>query len=94
MITSIVVDHLCSRFGNNGSIGIAYLHYNFRHGREAVAELLLMQGGVDPNSKSDSGQAPLSLAAENGQDTSQTQSLDEFYISSGISVTREVVRLC
>ena len=52
------------------------------------------RAGVDPNSKSDSGQAPLSLAAENGRDTSQTQSLDEFYISSGISVTREVVRLC
>ena len=30
MITSIVVDNLCSRFGNDGSIGIAYLYCNFR----------------------------------------------------------------
>ena len=30
MITSIVVDNLCSQFGNDGSIGIAYLYCNFR----------------------------------------------------------------
>ena len=30
MITSIVVDNLCSKFGNDGSIGIAYLYCNFR----------------------------------------------------------------
>ena len=30
MIASIVIDNLCSRFGNDGSIGIAYLYCNFR----------------------------------------------------------------
>ena len=30
MITSIVVDSLCSQFENDGSIGIAYLYCNFR----------------------------------------------------------------
>ena len=30
MITSIVIDTLCKRFGNDGSIGIAYLYCNFR----------------------------------------------------------------
>ena len=30
MITSIVVDTLCTRFENDGSVGIAYLYCNFR----------------------------------------------------------------
>ena len=30
MITSIVVDNLCRRFENDGSVGIAYLYCNFR----------------------------------------------------------------
>ena len=30
IITAIVVDHLCTRFENDGSIGIAYLYCNFR----------------------------------------------------------------
>ena len=30
MITSIVVDNLCTRFENDGNVGIAYLFRNFR----------------------------------------------------------------
>ena len=30
MVTSIVVDYLCKTFGNDGSIGIAYLYCNYR----------------------------------------------------------------
>ena len=34
MITSIIVDHLCNRFQNDGSVGIAYLYCNFRRQQE------------------------------------------------------------
>ena len=34
MVTSIVVDYLCKTFGNDGSIGIAYLYCNFRQQRD------------------------------------------------------------
>ena len=51
MIASIVVDTLCTRFENNGSIGIAYLYCNFRQQQdqkpaEMLASLLgqLVQG--------------------------------------------------
>ena len=30
MITAIVVDHLCTKFQNDASVGIAYLHCNFQ----------------------------------------------------------------
>ncbi|OCK88365.1 uncharacterized protein K441DRAFT_700542 [Cenococcum geophilum 1.58] len=33
-ITSIIVEHLCTRFQNHGSIGIAYLYCNFRREQE------------------------------------------------------------
>ena len=34
MITSIIVDHLCNRFQNDGNVGIAYLYCNFRRQQE------------------------------------------------------------
>ena len=34
IITSIVVDNLCGRFENDGSVGIAYLYCNFRQQRD------------------------------------------------------------
>ena len=58
MIASIVVDNLCTRFGNDGSIGIAYLYCNFRQQQnqkpvDLLASLLgqLVQGRPSvPNS--------------------------------------------
>jgi Cdc6-like AAA superfamily ATPase len=42
MITSIVIDHLCTRFQNDASIGIAYLYCNFRRQQEQnPADLLI-----------------------------------------------------
>ena len=41
MITSIVVDNLCTRFENDGSIGIAYLYCNFRQQQNQKPEDLL-----------------------------------------------------
>jgi Cdc6-like AAA superfamily ATPase len=41
IITSIVVDHLCSKFGNDTSVGIAYLYCNFRRQQEQKPEDLL-----------------------------------------------------
>ena len=41
MITSIVVDNLCTRFENDGSIGIAYLYCNFRQQQDQKPEDLL-----------------------------------------------------
>jgi Cdc6-like AAA superfamily ATPase len=42
IITSIVVDHLCTRFQNDASIGIAYLYCNFRRQQEQKpADLLI-----------------------------------------------------
>ena len=40
MIASIVVDTLCTRFENDGSIGIAYLYCNFRQQQEKPAGML------------------------------------------------------
>ena len=34
MITSIIIDHLCNRFQNDGNVGIAYLYCNFRRQQE------------------------------------------------------------
>lgn len=34
MITSIIIDHLCNRFQNDGNVGIAYLYCNFRREQE------------------------------------------------------------
>jgi Cdc6-like AAA superfamily ATPase len=34
MITSIVVDHLCTKFHNDASMGIAYIYCNFRRQQE------------------------------------------------------------
>jgi hypothetical protein len=42
MITSIVVDDLCTRFRNDASIGIAYLYFNFRQEQEQKPEDLLV----------------------------------------------------
>ena len=41
MITSIVVDNLCARFGNDGSTGIAYLYCNFRQQQDQKPANLL-----------------------------------------------------
>ena len=41
MITSIVVDNLCTRFGNDGSTGIAYLYCNFRQQQDQKPANLL-----------------------------------------------------
>ncbi len=41
IITSIVVDHLCSRFENDASVGIAYIYCNFRRQQEQKPEDLL-----------------------------------------------------
>jgi len=41
IFTSIVVDHLSMRFGNNTSIGIAYIFYDFRRRHEQILEVLL-----------------------------------------------------
>jgi predicted ATPase len=41
IITSIVVDSLCTRFQNDSSIGIAYLYCNFRRKQEQRPEDLL-----------------------------------------------------
>jgi hypothetical protein len=41
IITSIVVNHLYSRFGNDTSVGIAYLYCNFRRQQEQKPEDLL-----------------------------------------------------
>jgi Cdc6-like AAA superfamily ATPase len=42
MITSIVVDDLCTKFKKDGSIGIAYLYCNFRQQQEQKPEDLLV----------------------------------------------------
>jgi hypothetical protein len=42
MITSIVVDHLCTKFQNDASIGIAYLYCNFRQQKEQKPMDLLL----------------------------------------------------
>jgi Cdc6-like AAA superfamily ATPase len=34
IVTSIVIDHLCTRFQNDASVGIAYLYCNFRRQHE------------------------------------------------------------
>ena len=41
MITSIVVDTLCTRFENDGSVGIAYLYCNFRQQQDQTPAGLL-----------------------------------------------------
>jgi Cdc6-like AAA superfamily ATPase len=42
MLTSIIVDHLCTKFQNDASIGIAYLYCNFRRQHEQKpADLLI-----------------------------------------------------
>jgi Cdc6-like AAA superfamily ATPase len=41
IIISIVVDYLCTKFQNDGSIGIAYLYCNFRQQYEQAPEDLL-----------------------------------------------------
>jgi len=42
MISAIVVDHFCSRFQNDASVGIAYLYCNFRRQQEETSEALLL----------------------------------------------------
>jgi Cdc6-like AAA superfamily ATPase len=42
MITSIVVEHLCTKFQNDASVGIAYLYCNFRRQQEETSEALLL----------------------------------------------------
>jgi Cdc6-like AAA superfamily ATPase len=42
MITSIVVDHLCTMFQNEANVGIAYLYCNFRRQQEETSEALLL----------------------------------------------------
>jgi hypothetical protein len=42
MVTSIVVDHLWTRFQKDASIGIAYLYYNFRRQEEQKPTDLLL----------------------------------------------------
>jgi NACHT domain len=41
IITSIVIDHLHSKFQNDGSVGIAYIYCNFRRQQEQKSEDLL-----------------------------------------------------
>jgi Cdc6-like AAA superfamily ATPase len=42
MLTSIVIDHLCTKFQKDPSIGIAYLYCNFqRYGEQKPTDLLL-----------------------------------------------------
>jgi len=41
ILTSIVVDHLCSKYQTNFSVGIAYLYCNFRQKHEQKAQDLL-----------------------------------------------------
>jgi Cdc6-like AAA superfamily ATPase len=41
MITSIIIDHLYTKYQNNDSIGIAYLYCNFRRQHEQKPEDLL-----------------------------------------------------
>jgi AAA domain len=42
IITSIVVDHLHSKFQKDASVGIAYLYCNFRRQQEETSEALLL----------------------------------------------------
>jgi ankyrin repeat protein len=42
MITSIVVEHLRTKFYNDASVGIAYLYCNFRRQQEETSEALLL----------------------------------------------------
>lgn len=41
MLASIVIDDLIARFGNDESIGVAYIYFNFRRQQEQKAEALL-----------------------------------------------------
>ena len=61
MITSIVVEALCKKFGNDGSIGIAYLYCNFRQQQDQkpadllaslLGQLVQRQPSVPNNIKS------------------------------------------